>query len=245
MYDSLAIIYDCFTDDIDYNRWADDIDGLLKTNSVFPIKNVVDLACGTGNITSRLAKKGYNLIGIDISEEMLLRAGNNMRKSGVNYNLVKQDISRFSVHKKMDAVLCMCDGVNYLTENSQIDGFFNCCKQALKPNGLLIFDISSEEKLRYILGNNEYFDIRDDACFFWQNEINNNILSLELNIFIREEDGRYIRKTESQKQRIYKEAEIKERLTDFEIINIASVSYDNKGEDKRLQFICRLKEEKK
>lgn len=242
MYDSLAIIYDCFTDDIDYDRWAKDIDEVIRTVSKIPVSTVADLACGTGSITKRLAKLGYRVTGIDISEEMLLRAGDNMRRSGVKFDLVKQDISNFKLHKRSDAIICACDGVNYLTKEGQLKAFIDCCKNALNAGGVLVFDVSSEEKLRGVLGNNDYFDIREDACIFWQNRVNGNMVTMELNIFLKEPDGRYIRKTEEQVQRIYTADEIKKELADFEILDIRSVSYDKNNVDKRLQFVCRLKE---
>lgn len=242
MYDSLAIIYDCFTDDIDYDRWTKDIDEAIKVNSKIPVNTAADLACGTGSIAVRLAKLGYKVTGIDISEEMLLRAGENMRKHGVSCNFVRQDISDFKLHKRSDAIVCACDGINYLIKDGQLEAFFACCKESLKPGGILIFDVSSEEKLQKVLGNNSYFDIRDDACIFWQNSIEGNIVTMELNIFLKEDDGRYIRRTEEQVQRIYTVGEIKNELENFELLDIRTVSYDKNNSDKRWQFVCRLKE---
>lgn len=244
MYESLAIIYDCFTDDIDYNRWTDEIESKLKAYSDIPVKTITDLACGTGNVSRRLAKRGYKVTGVDISEEMLLRAAENMRCDGVMCNWVRQDISAFQLHKKSDAIICVCDGVNYLTEDGQLEKFIGCCKRGLKPGGMLIFDVSHEDKLRGVLGNNEYFDVREDACFFWQNNVVDNKVKLELNIFLEQDDGRYIRKTESQCQRIYTQEEIEKELTDFEVLEINTVSFDENRRDKRLQFVCRLNEEK-
>lgn len=245
MYENLAIIYDNFTDDIDYDKWEKDIYDAITEYSKGNTESVADLACGTGSITCRLAKRGYKVTGIDVSEEMLIRAGENMRKSGVHFNLVKQDISKFRLHKRVDAIVCACDGINYLTVDGQFENFICCCRENLKQDGILIFDVSSYEKLKNTLGNNSYFDIRDDACIFWQNSLEDKIVTMELTIFLKDDDGRYTRKTEVQKQRIYSQKEIKAAMTDFEILDMKSVSYDNNNSDKRLQFICRLTKEKK
>lgn len=242
MYDSLAIIYDSFTDDIDYDRWADDIENAIKEYSAFPVKTVADLACGTGSISVRLAKRGYSVTGVDISGEMLLRAAENMRKAGTKCNFVRQDMTQLKLHKKVDAIACACDGINYLTQDGQINEFFSSCYDGLKSGGIFVFDVSSDEKLKQVLGNNSYFDIREDACFFWQNSVDGNKVTMELNIFLEQEDGRYVRKTETQVQRMFTKDEIENALNGFEILEVKSVSYDSANEDKRLQFVCRKKE---
>ncbi|MBQ9625184.1 MAG: class I SAM-dependent methyltransferase [Clostridia bacterium] len=243
MYSALATVYDLFADDIDYDRWARDIANTIEDNSAFKAKSIVDLACGTGSITCRLAKMGYALTGIDISEEMLFCAGEKMRKTGVSYPLVKQNISSFSLHKRADAIVCACDGINYLLDEKDLNGFFESCRKSLKKGGVLVFDISSEEKLKNTLGNNQYFDIRDEACLFWKNSIDGDFVDMDLNIFIEDEKGKYLRLKESQRQRIYSKEEITKNLNGFELIEIKSVSYDKNNTDKRLQFVCRLSEE--
>ena len=239
MYDSLAIIYDSFTDDIDYDRWTRDIETAIKGYSDIPVTTVADVACGTGKVSIGLAKMGYKVIGVDISEEMLLRACQNMRQAGVRCNFVRQDMTELKLHKSVDAIICACDGINYLVEDGQLNRFFDSCYNCLKNGGIFVFDVSNEEKLEKILGNNSYFDIRDDACFFWQNTIDDKRVVMELNIFLQEEDGRYIRKSETQIQRMFSKEEIEEAAVAFEILEVKSVCYDKNNEDKRLQFVCR------
>lgn len=241
MYESLAIIYDCFTDDIDYDAWFASIDQAINKYKKIDIKDVTDLACGTGSISCRLAKAGYSVTAIDISQEMLLRAGENMRKSGVRFSTVCQDISTFMLHKPCDAIVCACDGINYLLSDEDLSGFFNSCKAALKPGGVLVFDVSSEDKLQNILGEKEYFDLRDDACMVWKNHVENRIVTMELTMFIKDENGKYTRFEEVQHQRMYSKEEIAHAARAFDIVSISSVAYDDNKMDKRLQFVCTLK----
>lgn len=237
MYESLALIYDEFTDDIDYDRWTDSIEKSILECSRIPVTSVLDLACGTGSFSLRLAKRGYVVTGIDISEEMLLRAGENARKAGAKCRFVRQDIASFSVHKPVDAIICACDGINYLLEKEQLEGFFQSCKAALKPGGVIVCDISSEDKLKNTLGNNGYFDVREDACFFWQNHISGRFVDMELNIFLKDKDGKYIRRQEFQRQRIYSKDEIIEAAKGFKLLGVENVAFDVLKQDKRIQFI--------
>ena len=107
-YGKFARIYDALMADVDYDAWADYIKGLLAED----VKTVVDCACGTGAIALRLAQAGYNIIGIDASEEMLRIAAEKARKMGKRIPWICQDMRALVVHKPVDAIVCACDGVN-------------------------------------------------------------------------------------------------------------------------------------
>ena len=238
MYNNLAKFYDNFTDDIDYKKWTEDLLNKINRYAEIEVENIVDVACGTGNITCRLAKYGYNVVGIDLSSEMLEYASERMRKMGVKCMFSNQDMRTFNVGKKYDSIICTCDGVNYLLEESDVEAFINSAYKLLKKGGVFIFDISSKEKLINKLGNNKYFDIREDKCIFWQNELEDNKVKLDLTMFFEDEDGRYTRYDETQTQRIYAKEDIEKLLTKFEVVEVSDLCYNNEKNDKRIQFVC-------
>lgn len=139
MYGKFAGLYDPLMKDVDYDRWAEYIASFLPEGSL----RIADCACGTGEITIRLAKMGYTLTGIDISEDMLRIAAEKARKSALKLPFICQNMAELQLHRPQDAIVCACDGVNYLDSLEQVGRFFSAAYAVLKPNGLLLFDISS------------------------------------------------------------------------------------------------------
>ncbi len=222
-YSALALRYDALMDDYDYGRWCDfycRIAGLKRGMSV------AETACGTGLMTSELIKRGMKVSASDISQEMLQAAGERLRASGsagAALSLASMDMRRLSVHRPCDAVICACDGVNYLTEG--VEEFFARAHEALKPGGVLAFDISSAEKLRAMDGQ-LFFDDRDDETCFWSAALDakTDVLSIDLSVFVRLGEGGngYERHDESQSMKAYEKEEIARLLykTGFRDINI-------------------------
>ena len=220
-YQALSGWYDAFMDDFDYPRWCAfycEIAGLKRGMSV------LEAACGTGMMTQHLAKRGLKITATDISEQMLHSAGNRLRASGImNIHLIQMDMRRLALHKPCDAVICACDGVNYLTEGAE--DFFAGAYAALKPGGVLAFDISSFDKLKNMDGQ-LFYDDRDDATCFWNASFDSDagVTILELSIFTRDENSEniYQRHDETHLMRAYKHGEIMDLLykTGFRDINI-------------------------
>ena len=125
-------------EDVDYIRWADYIEDRFCHYDILP-KNIADLACGTGNMTIILSQRGYNVIGIDRSEDMLSVAQEKAREQGLKIPFICQDLRQVSLHKKVDAVLIVCDGINYILDDSDLISF--SVYIVIKTN-VLLFDIS-------------------------------------------------------------------------------------------------------
>lgn len=201
-YRGFAGIYDLLMDDFDYPRWADYYMRLLERAGV-QARALCDCACGTGTMSLQFAKQGMQVTGVDISREMLELAQEKARQSGVQVQFACQDMSRLQLPKPVDAIVCACDGVNYLTTDKRVRAFFDAAYAHLRPGGALAFDISSPYKLRHVLGDNFFGEERDEVAYIWQNELNGDIVDMDLTFFIRAEGDLYRRVTETHRQRAH------------------------------------------
>ena len=129
-----AAVYDRLMDDVDYPAWADYYRALLsRARDGAPVRKVCECGCGTGSMTVELARAGLEVVGVDLSAPMLEIAGDKLRRAGVSAPLVCQDMCRLQLHRPVDALVCPCDGVNYLVEDSQVAAFFRRAYALLKP----------------------------------------------------------------------------------------------------------------
>ena len=151
MYTAFASVYDKLMADVDYRAWAAFYQTLLTLYGLRAGK-VCECACGTGSLTIPLSEMGYQMTGADLSEEMLFEASQKARKAGAMIPFVKQDMRQLRLHRQMDAVLCTCDGINYLPTPADVRQFFTAAWAAIRPGGALIFDASTPYKLAQVLG---------------------------------------------------------------------------------------------
>lgn len=213
MYTAFASVYDRLMSDVDYDGWARFYAALLKKHGVSS-GAVCECACGTGSLTVPLQRLGYRMTGIDLSQDMLSCAVQKARDAGVQIPFVRQDMCRLALHRRQAAVLCTCDGVNYLTKPDRARAFFRAAFQALKPGGVLIFDVSTPDKLRDTLGDHTLGSQDEEISYVWQNAYHPRTRTVEmrLSIFVRGEDGRYARLEETQTQRAYTQEELQQSL---------------------------------
>ncbi len=210
-YGNFAYIYDNLIDQ-DYEKWADYIEEIFKINNVKP-NLVLDLGCGTGSITNILASRGYDMIGIDMSVDMLNIAREKATEQGLDVLYLCQDIRNFELYGTVDAVICTLDVLNYLTDINHIDKTFKLFKNYLNPNGIFIFDINTEYKLKEILGNNTFYNEENGVCYVWENEYNDKLSNQYLTFFNETEEGLYERFDEQHIQRAYSVEELKDLLS--------------------------------
>ena len=203
-YDALSAVYDLFADDFDHAKWAEYYRALLRRAGV-EANSLVDAGCGTGRMTVELAREGARVVGVDISEGMLRVAAERLRREGVRAMLAHEDMCRLSVPRPVDAVICACDGVNYLLDDVDVLEFFSSAYQALRPGGGLFFDISTPHKLRDVLGNQIICEDLPKITYFWQNSFNDKtkVLDMHLCFFVKQEDGTYKRIDETQRQKAH------------------------------------------
>ncbi len=167
-YTGLAKVYDALMQDVPYEEWAQYLQGFLQRHGL-TCAAIADCACGTGEISVRLAEFGHRVTGIDRSEAMLFEAGEKARQKGLTIPFVQQDMKNFRLHRRMDAIVCACDGVNYLLSGTEVRSFFSCAHAALKPGGLLLFDVSSRYKLAHVLGGNTFGEAEEGCAYLWKN----------------------------------------------------------------------------
>ena len=204
MYTSFAEVYDQLMDDVNYERWADFYRELLMAHGVAGGK-VCECACGTASLTIPLNRRGYQMTGVDLSQEMLWIGAQKARKLGLGIPFVQQDMRKLRLHRQMDAVIATCDGVNYLLKDEDVLAFFTSAWKALRPGGALIFDVSTPWKLENARGDQIICEDREDVTYMWQNRFDKarGLLDMHLCIFLRQKDGTYRRIDEEQTQRAH------------------------------------------
>ena len=213
-YTSFARVYDTFMDNIPYEEWCEYLTGLMREYGVRD-GLVLDLGCGTGNMTELLAKAGYDMIGADNAEEMLEIAMEKRDKSGYDILYLLQDMREFELYGTVRAVISVCDSVNYITEPEELQEVFRLVNNYLDPKGMFIFDLNTEAKFQ-AMGSETIAEVRDEGSFIWENEYDEEekINSYDLTLFIREEDDLYRRYQETHFERAWSLDEIKKALTE-------------------------------
>ena len=240
-YGGFADYYDDLMRDVDYDGWADYAAGFMEKGS-----SVLECACGTGEISVRLAKMGFSVTATDISEEMLTVAQEKQRRMGLanrGLRFVRMDMRSLAAGKKQDCVLACCDGVNYLTSRGDVKRFFASANAVLKPGGLLLFDVSSRYKLENILGNNCFCEEGEELAYMWRNAYDPETKLIEMRLsFFKRRDGLYERLDETHIQRAHSVREIGSWLEEagfgYEAYSFGTRE-EPKEDDERIQFSAR------
>lgn len=191
-YSDFAKLYDVFMDNVDYDQWAQYLAARLAD---YGIKDglVLELGCGTGTLTELLARAGYDMIGVDNSQEMLAEAVEKRMESGLDILYLLQDMQEFELYGTVRAVVSACDSLNYITEEEDLLQVFRLVNNYLDPGGIFLFDMNSVYKYKEILGEQTIAENREDGSFIWENEYDetSGINTYDLTLFIQREDGLY------------------------------------------------------
>lgn len=245
-YTSFASVYDTFMDNVPYEEWGEYIYSLLCRYGVRD-GIVLDLGCGTGTMTEILAGYGYDMIGVDNSEDMLELAMEKRMASGYDILYLLQDMREFELYGTVRAVVSVCDSVNYITEPEELAGVFRLVNNYLDPGGIFLFDFNTEYKYREVMGDCTIAEDRGPCSFIWDNCYyeEERINEYDLTLFIREgtapgqnegaeeddteENGALYRKyTETHFQRGYTLEEIRELLSSAGLIFQAAYDMDTR-----------------
>lgn len=243
-YTGFAEVYDTFMDNIPYEEWTEYIKGLLTE---YGVDNglVLDLGCGTGSITELMAKEGYDMIGIDNSEEMLSIAMEKREKSGYNILYLCQDMREFELYGTVRAIISICDSVNYIMEEDELLEVFKLVNNYLDPGGIFIFDLNTLYKYSNIMGDTVIAENRDNCSFIWENYYYEaeRINEYDLSIFIKEKDNLYRKYEETHLQRAYELTEIQKLLEraglEFVSAYDAFTNKPPKAESERIYIVAR------
>ncbi|MBQ8004736.1 MAG: class I SAM-dependent methyltransferase [Clostridia bacterium] len=257
-YEVIAQVYDRLNADIDYKKWADFAEQIFERYLKERPEIVLDLACGTGSMTAELALRGYDMIGVDGSEQMLSVA---TERAYVNFGeedeyrlpilYLLQDMRSFELYGTVGAVLCCLDSINYLVEDGDLEKCFATVHNYLDPDGVFIFDVNTPYKFKNVYGDNAYIleEEIDEAAVYcgWQNSYNEKscLCDFYLTLFSENEDGSYTRAEEHQRERKYELCEIKNTLQKcgFEWLGAFSdYNFKEAGQnDERWYIIARAK----
>lgn len=208
MYNDFAYIYDELIKDVDYEKWNSYIKEIFYKFGKNP-KSLLEMACGTGNLTYYLAKDGYNLTCFDVSDDMLAMAYNKLSKFR-NVTLLKQNMIDFNIGKEFDGIISILDSINYIIDESELLNTFKNVRSHLKKDGIFIFDINSQYKIKEIIGDNIFLEDKGDVFYTWQNYFDEekNIAEFYLTFFVKKEKDKYIRFDEEHFERAYSVEEI-------------------------------------
>ncbi len=211
-YTGFAKVYDLFMEDVPYKEWSRWIAEMLRAHGIED-GLVLDLACGTGVMTELLAEAGYDMIGIDQSEEMLERALDRKEQSGHDILYLCQDMREFELYGTVRAIVSVCDSMNYvLEEEAFLDILTAAAENYLDYGGLFLFDLNTEYKYQMLLGEQTIAENREEGSFIWENSYDEEekINEYELTLFIREDSGYYRKYEEVHYQRAYPLDTVKE-----------------------------------
>ncbi|MBQ9760407.1 MAG: class I SAM-dependent methyltransferase [Clostridia bacterium] len=232
-YTAIARVYDRLNKEIDYAAWADFFEACFDRYLPTRPTLLLDLACGTGSMTVELAKRGYDMIGVDGSCDMLSEAFG--RSAGRQILYLEQDMRNFELYGTVGAVTCCLDSLNYLPTEDDLRACFACVHNYLDPNGLFLFDVNTPYKFEHVYGNNAYvledeidYGEGDTGLVYcgWQNFYDSEHKTCEFDLSLFEEmpDGSYRRSDEQQHEYCYDLDTLKALLADtgFELLGVWS-----------------------
>lgn len=188
-YDSFAQVYDLMMDNVPYEQWVKYIEILLEKHSCKPTL-IADLGCGTGTMTIELAKKGYEMTGIDLSTQMLQIAKEKARDANTDILFLNQDMTELDLFGTMDAMISTCDALNYIDTEDALCDIFRRVNLFLEPDGLFIFDMNTVYKFKELLGQHTFAETYEDSAYIWQNYFDEEegINEYQVTLFIKEKD---------------------------------------------------------
>lgn len=248
-YTDFAQVYDTFMDDTPYGEWCEYLSGLLEryrpAESVCVKKcddsvtndnlrqernTILDLGCGTGTLTELFARKGYDMIGIDNSQEMLQIAMDKRDRSGLDILYLMQDMRSFELYGAVGAVISVCDSLNYLTDEEDMVQTFRLVNNYLFPEGIFLFDFNTVYKYETVIGDATIAENREECSFIWENYYHEaqQINEYDLTVFVREDAERDVfrRFQETHYQRGYTLEQIKDCLRKAGLVFVEAVDAD-------------------
>lgn len=243
-YSDFAFFYDRLVDENDYDIRCEYIVNLLAENSVS--KGILlDAACGTGILSEKLGEKGFDIIGVDISEEMLSSALERKAKNSSASLYLCQDISQLDLYGTINCAVCTLDSVNHITEPTALKRAFERIGLFMEKGGVFIFDVNTAYKHREVLGNNAFIFDTDEVFCAWQNEYDEKTddIHVYLDLFAPNDDGSYDRYCEDFSEVIYDRDFLESALDEagFSILAVYDdLTHDELKEDsQRAVYVCK------
>lgn len=239
-YSSFARVYDKLTFNVGYEKRAEYICELLSRNGCG--KGILlDLACGTGTLSEHIAKKGYDMILVDSSPEMLGFA----RERVPDALVLCQDMTELDLYGTINAAVCSLDGINHLLTPISVKKAFSAVSLFTEKGGVFVFDVNTPYKHESVLGNNTFVYEKDDVYLVWQNSYRRKSRTVDINLDIFTcENGTYSRSSESFSERAYNIDDICRYLeeTGFSVTGIYDdMTFDAPCEKSQRVYISAIK----
>lgn len=222
-YRDFSAVYDELMDNVPYGQWSERLYELIEKYGVSkPVRDaedalasernlVLDLGCGTGTLTEMMYRRGYDMIGADVSEDMLNVAMEKKAISGDSILYLNQDMRELELYSTVGTVYSVCDSLNYILEEEELVDVFSLVNNYLYPRGIFIFDFNTVYKYEKIIGDTVIAENREDCSFIWENfyDPEDEINEYDLTVFVRQEKGLFRRFTETHFQRGYRAEQMK------------------------------------
>ena len=243
-YDRFASVYDQLTGNVGYAQRADYLFMLLKNEGV-TAGTLLDLACGTGSLSVELCKKGFEVIGVDGSFEMLSVAREKCAPYGDKILLLCQDMTELDLFGTIDCAVCSLDSLNHLTEEADVYEAIRLVSLFMNQGGIFVFDVNTVHKHENVLGDNTFIYEEDDVFCVWQNTYYEEDDSVEiyLDIFTQNEDGTYCRSQEAFTERAYSDEMLTDMLEAAGFCvqgRFAELTTESPAEDaERVYYVCK------
>ncbi len=225
-YGDFASVYDALVKDVDYKRMIETYQRIFKQTDLRP-ELVLDLGCGTGNITLPMARLGYDMIGVDASVEMLNVARQRAAAENLDILFLNQEMQSFELYGTVDAVISALDSMNYVTE--RMDEVFRLVNNYLNPGGLFLFDINTIYKLKHIIGEHTYVYDDENVFYTWQSDYEAGLCDFYLTFFVKD-GSNYRRFDEVHTERAYSEEEIERLLQKYGFLIVEKSDGDTGAE---------------
>ncbi|MBQ3940692.1 MAG: class I SAM-dependent methyltransferase [Oscillospiraceae bacterium] len=248
-YGTFAAYYDALTKNVRYAERADALDRLIRAhlNEPMPEHILVDLACGTGSLSEEMAKRGWDVIGIDGSADMLNEALDKKYDSGLPIQYLQQDMRALDLYGTVCVTLCTLDSINHLPSVQDVKRVFARVSLFAEPGGLFVFDVNTAYKHRKLLGEQCFVYELPEAVCVWQNHLTDEApeypVEIQLDFFEQLEGNKYRRITEQFTERVYSDEIIRQLLAETGLTLLDTLDGDTYGaptpESERLLYIAR------
>lgn len=211
-YRIFSQFYDNLTFNVDYEKRAEYLQSVLSLWGHEP-GLALDLACGTGSLTVALKQRGWDIFGVDGSQDMLTVAMDKAYEKELNMLFLCQRMEKLDLYGTIDTCVCTLDSLNHITDQAKLQTAFDRVALFMNPEGLFVFDVNTVYKHQRILADNTFVYDTDEVYCVWQNSLEeNNIVRIELDLFEKEGEV-YLRRSECFRERAYEIGELKRMLT--------------------------------
>ncbi len=240
-------IYDKALDILPYDEMANFLENIFKANNLQP-KSILDLGCGSGTLAIIMAKRGFNMTGLDLSVDMLSVAHQKTYDENLKINYIHQSMSELNLIENYDIIYSFGDAINYIIDENELLSTFKGIYKYVKDGGYFIFDVNTIAKFKNY-GNNTFSESEDDFFYIWENEFDEeeNLNYYYVEMFVKKESAKtyeelYTRSFETHIERGYELDYLQNMLYKVGFKNIKvytdlNFNVGNKSED-RFYFIC-------